>query len=389
MVANPSGVKIMGRKPTVNLHLPPNMRAKQWSSGKVYYYLDQGVQRDGRRKWLPLGCDFPDALRKYAEQVETMPGPAVTVPELLTRWNVETAPGRTKGTLDDIRWALPHLISFFSTPAPAPLIDVEPVHITQYLAWRVKATIAEKTRANERRISEGKAPLDVKHNAGAVRANREIAWLSAAWNWGRSVGLTRAQNPCGGVRRNKETGRDTYIEDDEMAAIMAHASTPLKEAIDLAYLVGQRPCDLRAFKETDIRGGYLHVSQQKTGAKGRIEVVGALDDLIQRIRARKAGISGVRSLSLLVNESGQPLTKSAMRYQFDKAREAASKAAQSAETAKRIMSLQFRDLRAKSATDKADANSLRDAQSLMMHTSQGMTEHYVRKRKGAKITPVK
>lgn len=362
---------------------------KRWSSGKVYYYLDLGTQADGKRKWLPLGDDFVEALRKYADLMVTRSGPAVTVPELLTRWNTETAMGRTKGTLDDIRYALPHLIQFFSMPGPAPLIDVEPVHITQYLAWRVKSTRAAKAEANEQRIKDGKQPLQVKPNAGAVRANREVAWLSAAWNWGRSNGLTRVMNPCEGVKRNKETGRDIYVEDDEMATIMAHAGEPMREAIELAYLVGQRPSDLRAFRETDIREGFLHIEQRKTGAKRRIEIVGALAALIDRIRARKATIKGVRSLSLLVTETGQPLTKSAMRYRFEQAREAAAHAASNKESAARIRSLQFRDLRAKSATDKADAEDLAKAQSLLGHTSQGMTEHYVRKRRGAKITPVK
>lgn len=379
----------MGRKPTVNPHFPPGFRQKRWSSGKVYYYLDKGVGPDGKRRWEPLGSDYAEALRKYADMIVVAQGPAVTVPELLRRWSAETAIGRPSGTLDDIRYALPNLMRFFSTPAPAPLDAVEPVHISQYLAWRVKSARQAKQEANEKRAEDGKPPLKIRPDEGAVRANREIAWLSAAWNWGRSTGVTRALNPCDGVKRNRETGRKVYIEDAEMAAIMAHADAPLAEAIELAYLVGQRPCDLRAFSETDIADGCLNVEQQKTGIRQRIEITGALADLIARIRQRKASIKGVRSLSLIVNEDGEPLGKSALRYRFDKAREAAAKDAANTEAAARIRALQFRDLRAKAATDKADLQDLAQAQALLGHTKRDMTEHYVRKRKGAKVAPVK
>lgn len=375
----------MGRRPTVNLNLPPGMRIKKGARGQAWYYLDRGQQPSGKRIWMPLGSNFPDALRKYAELVETTVGPAVTVPELLHDWNTATAPGRPAGTLTDIRTSLNHLLRFFGDP-PAPCDQVEPVHIRQYLDWRVAETKKAKQAKNASRAEDGKQPLAIKHNDGAARANREIAWLSAAWNWGRDRGKTRAQNPTLGVKRHKEAGRDIYVEDDEMQAIIAHADEPLREAIELAYLIGQRPGDLRDIRETDIRDGCIMVEQDKTGAKVRVEIVGALAVLVERIRSRKAAIKGVRSLSLIVNESGQQLGKSAMRYRFDKARAAAAEAAPNTEAAERIRSIQFRDLRAKAASDM---EALDKAQKLLGHTKRDMTEHYIRKRRGEKVQPVK
>lgn len=377
----------MGRKPSAHTHLPPGMRIRRTSAGRTYYYLETST--GAKRSLKPLGADYVEALRLYAELSVTASGPAVTVPELLRKWHTETAPGRPKGTLDDIRWSLPHLTEFFSAPAPAPLDHVEPVHVTQYLAWRIKRAKRAKVEANVKRLEDGKPPLTIKPDEGAVRANREIAWLSAAWNWGRSTGVTRALNPCDGVKRNRERGRSVYVEDDELAAIIAHADAPLAEAIELAYLVGQRPGDLRDFQETDIRDGFLHVEQSKTGTRQRIEVAGKLADLIERIRARKAAIKGVRSLSLIVNERGEAMGKAALRYRFDRAREAAAREAPNEQVAERLRSLQFRDLRAKAATDKADAHGLSQAQSLLGHTKRDMTEHYVRQRRGAKVTAVK
>ncbi|TYP80016.1 MULTISPECIES: tyrosine-type recombinase/integrase [Nitrosomonas] len=51
---------------------------------------------------------------------------------------------------------------------------------------------------------------------------------------------------------------------------------------------------------------------------------------------------------------------------------------------------QFRDLRAKAGTDKADSSGdIRQAQKQLGHKSVTMTEHYVRDRKGNKVTPTK
>ncbi|MDR2690273.1 MAG: hypothetical protein LBB76_11025, partial [Azoarcus sp.] len=61
----------------------------------------------------------------------------------------------------------------------------------------------------------------------------------------RETGKTNLPNPSAGVKKNKEAGRKIYVEDDELAAIIAHADEPLREAIELAYLIGQRPGDLR------------------------------------------------------------------------------------------------------------------------------------------------
>lgn len=51
---------------------------------------------------------------------------------------------------------------------------------------------------------------------------------------------------------------------------------------------------------------------------------------------------------------------------------------------------QFRHLRAKAGADKADlAGDIRQAQQQLGHTTVAMTEHYVRQRRGAKVTPTK
>jgi site-specific recombinase XerD len=154
--------------------------------------------------------------------------------------------------------------------------------------------------------------------------------------------------------------------------------------MDLAYLAGQRPADTLGFLETDIRDGYLHLTQGKTNQKLRIEIMGELATVIARIHSRKERYKADNkavSLYLIINESGYPLTKGALRDRFDKAREIAGiqKAA-----------FQFRDLRAKAGTDKTEsAGDIRQAQKQLGHGSVVTTERYVRRRLGDKSGPTK
>jgi hypothetical protein len=73
-------------------------------------------------------------------------------------------------------------------------------------------------------------------------------------------------------------------------------------------------------------------------------------------------------------ENGQPLSYYAMRSRFDKARELAK------------VSFQFRDIRAKAATDTGD---LAHSQKLLAHKNREMTEHYVRARLGERVRPLR
>ena len=84
-----------------------------------------------------------------------------------------------------------------------------------------------------------------------------------------------------------EEGRDVYVEDNIYDAIYQVASQPLKDALDLAYLTGQRPADVIAMSEADIQDKILLVQQGKTNAKLRISVTGELKSLLERILKSK------------------------------------------------------------------------------------------------------
>jgi integrase len=141
--------------------------------------------------------------------------------------------------------------------------------------------------------------------------------------------------------------------------------------MDLALLTGQRLADVLKLQCTDIRDGALWIVRNKTGARLGIEITGALVAVIDRINNRsRTAISAY----LIQDEKGQPLSQYALRSRFDKARTLAK------------VSFQFRDIRAKAATDTGD---LAHSQKLLAHKNREMTEHYVRARLGERIKPLR
>lgn len=211
-----------------------------------------------------------------------------------------------------------------------------------------------------------------------VSANREIALFSHIFNKAREWGATDLANPCIGIRKHREDGRDIYVDDGMYKAVWDKADIPLRDAMDLAYMTGQRPADVLKFDERDIGNRILVIRQNKTGAIVRIEIVGALAILLDRISRRKSRL-GIRTTRVVVDERGCALGQAALRFRFDRARNAAGI---------RKESFQFRDLRAKAGTDKEDSSDLRAAQARLGHGTAVMTEHHVRRR-GVKVTPTK
>lgn len=111
----------------------------------------------------------------------------------------------------------------------------------------------------------------------------------------------------------------------------------------------------------------LWVTQGKTGTKLRISVTGSLATVISTVLSRKHKVT---SLNLVLNEKGEPLSYNSLRYRFESARKAAA------------INFQFRDIRAKTASDLEDAQR---ARKLLDHASAKMTEHYIRSRVGEKV----
>ena len=324
----------MGRKPSRNLNLPTHLRARVRGS-TVYYFYDHGGTP---RKETSLGTDYILAVQKWAEMHESSPTEKITVAWAISKYLASPQFDQVSlGTQADYRFALDKLIVKFGD---APMDQVKPSHVTLYIDHRSKQS---------------------KH-----RALREKAVLSMVYSWCMARDYCTS-NPVASIKTKRLPGRkNVYIEDDMVEVVYQNGSPALRDAIDLAYYLGQRPADVLKMSEHDIRNGYFDFTQNKTGKPMMIESGGELDLLIKRMAERKKQFA-VRCLQLLVDEHGKPMTKAKLRSRFDAARDKAGIDGSA---------FQFRDLRRKAAHDLRDQVGIEAAQALLGHSSVTMTEHY-------------
>lgn len=342
----------MGRARTKFKHLPPRMHLKR---GRYYY---------GRNDDF-LGDNLADAMLAYGEREAARAGRRpLTFGDLGRQYATVVIPGKAPRTREDNMDELAMLLKVFDR---APLHRIAPHHVAGY---------------RDNRFARPHKGRKAQPRLATTRANREIALFSAIWNWGRDTGRVNLPNPCLGVKRNKEMGRDRYVEDDELRAEWAVADPALQDALDLHYLTGQRPSDILRMRLTDIRDDCLPVRQGKTGKPLRLalrDAQGELSELgrvIERIKARSFPEGVVVSLALVRDERGQPLTYWQLADRHEKARALAG------------VNFQLRDLRAKHGTDRAADEGILAARKALGHASVTMTEQYIRGRRGEVIEPL-
>jgi integrase len=330
-------------------------RVRKLKSGKLWtgYYYD-GRGEDGSRKEIPLGTDFNKAKRRWAElDCTELPADTSLMRAIFDRYLREVTPGKSRRSQHEDAERLKMLGKVFD----AVHIDaITPQHIAIYRDKRGE-----------------KAP---------VRANREIALLSHIWNMAREWGFTEKENPCRGIRRNRERPRRYYADDTVWAAVYTVACDELKDAMDLNYLTGQRPADVLKMRWSDIRDGALELEQGKTGKRLRIAIEGQLAEVINRCRSKQ-----VSSLYLVSTPRGAPFTDVMRRHRFGTARKAAAEEAERAgdsDLANRIRQFQIRDIRPKAASELP----LEHASRLLGHGGQAITERVYR-RLGEEVKPAK
>ncbi|MNE39411.1 Phage integrase family protein [compost metagenome] len=208
----------------------------------------------------------------------------------------------------------------------------------------------------------------------------------------REWGITERENPATGVRKNKERPRDFYAGPEVWDAVYKFAVPELRDAMDLAYLSGQRPADVLAMRAADCVGGFLLVAQNKTSKKLRIQLfanaeLNQLGILIERLLNQRSALR-VRNPYLIITEDGRHVTASMLRLRFDDARKSAIQHAQELqdpELAKLVTHFQFRDIRPKAASEIGD---LGHASRLLGHTEKRITATVYR-RIGETVLPTR
>ena len=351
--------------------MPAGMRERVQKSGKTWFYLDVGGTP---RREIPLGSIYAIAIRKWAELVSPAASElplCVTFSWLASEYSNRVIPTKAPRTQRDNKSEIKNLVEFFRSGGDAPVDDIQPQHVAQFLEWRSKT-----------------AP---------VRANREKALLSHIFNWARTQGYMNGANPCVGIKGNSESGRSIYISDELLAHILLDCDKPTSHSLRLMYLTGQRKSDVLAMKWSHVHSDVLHVTQAKTQTSIRIRLTrddGSRNELgLLLVELKNFQEEIGKSTNLLITEAGQHLSDETLRSRYDSARILCARRLLKIgrpDLSKEVSKIQMRDLRAKSASDiENDTGSSRLAQLLLAHKNHSMTEHYIRKRQGAKVNPTR
>jgi integrase len=251
-------------------HNPLDLPARVYAHHGAFYY----VHKSG--EWEHLGTDVEEAKR---------------------RAKVYNDPGSSFGTM-----------SYY--------LDLFLAHCDKRVAAK---GLAERTRDDYKRDSEplkkyfGKlTPAQVTSKAvqdyldlgaelnRAVRANRERACLSACLSW-----LIRTDENCGikvnpcmrqsGVKRNRETKREVYVEDAWYRAVYDASPKSVRGMMALVYRTLQRPDDILGWGPWNIvhKDGQrvLRNDQGKTGTVVDIAIDAGLDAVIRELQGEVPSIS--------------------------------------------------------------------------------------------------
>lgn len=325
-----------------------NKHGKVWTG---YYYRGRRNE-EGRRKEIPLGSDLSIALRKWAE-IEGKPVQADNALHKIYAKYMEWAENRAVSglalrTISEYKKFWKFLAKVFRD---APIDAIQPSHLLRYFDAR-----------------ESK-----------IRAKLEVRFLSTIFNWAKARGYANGANPVTGITRQMKapSRRTIYVTDSDFALVYKNAAQFVKDAMDIALLTGQRPADVFKMRWDDIEDGVLTVKQNKTGNVVRISVEGRLKDVLDRIRMRPY------INPLIVTNRGRSFGARVFLRAFTDARDKAEVEAK--EMCITFNRFQFKDIRAKAATDSA---SQTEAQKLLGHSNEATTVIY-RRDKGEVIKPLK
>jgi integrase len=315
----------LGRRRTRNLDLPPHMTVK---AGR-YYYVYSGKPR----VWVPLGTDKAKALRLWAEH-EAGPQVGLSVGDLVQRYLDRE--DRPTGTLKQYQSFQRALDKAF----PIPAAQLTSQHVA---LWRdLPQQRSRKTYVN-----------------GC------LAVLRAACLLGAEQGLSAPLAVKGWTLK----ARDRYLEDSEYIAIREKAPEWLQIAMDLGYATASRPSDILSLKWSMV-GESLEVRQKKTSQRISFSMTPELHGILHS--ARKRPLLG---LTVIANTRGKPVTKDMLGIAWRAACKAAGVVAQ------------FRDIRAKSATDAKRGGQ--NYQALLGHANPAMSERYIKRRETVMAEPVR
>jgi integrase len=344
------------------LGLPDRVYAKH---GAFYY-----VHRDNT--WERLGTDLAEAKRKgnlYNDPDSSFGTMAYYLDSFVVHCEKRVAKHTlAERTYEDYKRNVEMLKPFFGKMTPP---GVEPKHVAQYL---------DLGADNDR----------------PVRANREKACLSACFTWLIRTGEGSVKvNPCSGVRRNKETPRERYVEHNEYQAVRKLAVRQVRGLMDLIYRTLQRPEDIIQWTPANIvfkqepDGSSRRVIRNDQGKTGAIVDIAITPDIETIIRdLRMDSMPPNSDMTLIHRMDGDPYTYDGLCAML---RRYVNKTPDNKQRKLKKVSIAgfgFYDLKAKGATDMwLSGVPLEQIQVLCGHDSVTTTEIYVKCRWRGTVEP--
>lgn len=351
----------MGRKRTDNYrHLP---RRVYFKHGR-YWFVDYA------NKWHDLGQTEGDMYRQLAQRVDRSSS-VTSMKDVFDRYTLEKLPLLAPRTQRDYRGYTANLVKVFGDAPPG---EVTAKHIYEYRNKRALTSV--------------------------VQANREKSCLSAVFSAAVEWGIVNS-NPCRQVAKIEEPARQRYVTDAEFTAVYNIASPMLQSAMDLAVITGQREGDLLKLSRAQLKDEGVEFvigkSKRRHPRHGKIvetaktlivEWSPELREVIERLKKLGPQIRP----TLICNGQGKPFTESGFRSNWHRLMQTALKGRKRKNGVVTLApvlaeAFTFHDLRAKSASDDADAENATDR---LAHDDPRTTRKvYLRKprkaRPGAKI----
>lgn len=293
-------------------------------------------------KWRKIGTTFPEAMMVYG-LIDATPTPG----------------------------SMPRVIEDAFAAMKARKNPLAAATIEQYgvAARKLKLLLAEfnPEQVKSKHVAGIKVSMASTPNMG----NRCISFLKQVFVYAVEMQLCDS-NPCIGISRHAENGRDRYITHDELTAIYANSGDRLRAIIELLYYSAQRVDDVLKLGRAAVSDAGIAFRQKKT--KTKLTVVNG-PGLMQAVElAKTLGPQGnVASFALLPGRTGKAADYRTVARQWVNACKAAG-----------VEDAQMRDVRAKAITD-ADGEGL-DPTALAGHASPAMTRRYLRNRKGKIVT---
>jgi hypothetical protein len=311
----------MGRKRKRGKGLPSRVVL---SRGWAFYIHPTQKTAAGNPAWIKLARDG-DISGMYRTLAQVQAGEAAgTMGALFKKYRAEILPGKAPKTQKMQGKELDRLEAVFGRMDPD---GIEPPMIVQYLTER----------------------------GAPVAANREVALLSHIFTKGIRWQLA-TKNPClrSLVERNEEKPRRHKVADIDLMRAWLSARPWMRALMALAYVGGQRKMDTARIRDADFGARGLDLTQGKTGTE-------LLLKWTKGLRWARAFALEVRTAAFgKVKPDMVPWLVCTRRGQVYSARQ------QRREWARVMLALeqqggapfQFRDIRAKSATDHATGEHL-------------------------------